>query len=58
MKRAFRFFICVLLVCTMLFGSGCGTLSFPDMAEKFDLALTGCDVVIHFRDEMSGGADV
>ncbi|MBP3371007.1 MAG: protease complex subunit PrcB family protein [Clostridia bacterium] len=28
------------------------------MVEKFDLALTGCDVVIHFRDEMSGGADV
>jgi len=58
MKRVFRFLICITLLCTMLFASGCGTLSFSEAVEKYELALTGCDVVIHFKDEMSGGTDV
>lgn len=58
MKRVFRILICTMLLCAMLFASGCGTLSFSEAAEKYELALNGCDVVIHFRDEMSGGSDV
>lgn len=42
---------------TLLF-AGCGELSFADMADKYDQTLIGCDVTIHFKDEMSGGNDV
>ena len=42
----------------MLFATGCGELAFADMVQKYDMAVTDCDVVIHFKNEMSGGADV
>ena len=57
MKKAKRVVLSIALAALMAL-CGCGKIDFDKMVEKYDVPLSGCAVVIHFRREMSGGTDV
>ena len=48
MKKAKRVVLSIALAALMAL-CGCGKIDFDKMVEKYDVPLSGCAVVIHFR---------